>query len=258
MKFVRFVANDSTGSQDARWGLIKDDDIEIISGSPFDKWEKTPEMVKVYDARFLAPCQPGKIVCIGLNYQDHADEIKMRVPDEPVLFIKPSTAVIGPEAYIVKPRKCKILDFEAELGVVISRTARNISAEDADNYILGYTCFNDVTARDIQRKDGQWTRAKSFDSFAPLGPCISAGIDPNRLKIESLLNGEVRQSSNTSRMVFNIQRIVSYVSETMTLYPQDVITTGTPPGVGKMDPGDVVEVVIEHIGSLRNYVTQEE
>ncbi|MFH1416494.1 MAG: fumarylacetoacetate hydrolase family protein [Elusimicrobiota bacterium] len=256
MKFVRFIPNSGQGS-DIKWGILKNDEVEIIDGTPFEDWKKTSDTIKDYEARFLSPCVPSKIVCIGLNYKEHADELKMEIPEEPVLFIKPSSSLLNPEGYIVKPSICKRLDYEAELAAVIKKRARNVLIDEVRNYILGYTCFNDVTARDIQKRDGQWTRAKSFDTFAPIGPVLRTDIDPGKLKIELVLNGNVMQSSNTSNMVFSIERLVSYVSEVMTLYPGDVIATGTPPRVGGMGAGDIVEVVIEEIGALRNYVTDE-
>jgi 2-keto-4-pentenoate hydratase/2-oxohepta-3-ene-1,7-dioic acid hydratase in catechol pathway len=239
------------------WGILTKDNIEFIDGTPFGRWNRAKKILKDYDVQFLSPCEPTKIVCVGLNYRDHAKELNMDVPEEPILFIKPPSSILNPEEYIYKPSICKRLDYEAELAAVIGKTARKIPVENISDYILGYTCFNDVTARDIQKRDGQWTRAKSFDTFAPLGPVLRTNIDPNNLKIELILNDKVMQSSNTSQMVFSIERLVSYVSDIMTLYPGDVIATGTPPRVGGMGAGDVVEVVVERIGVLRNYVTNE-
>lgn len=260
MKFGRFLYKKGAKKNSKKknsWGIIENDRVRVINGSPFDKWEKTSSRLKVYDVQFLAPCVPSKIICVGLNYQDHAEELKKEIPDHPIIFLKPSSCVLDPEGYIKRPKECTKLDYEAELAVVMGKKARNIDIEDIDKYILGYTCFNDVTARDIQNIDGQWTRAKSFDTFAPFGPYIATEIDPNRLKIELILNDKTKQSSNTSKMNFNIQKIVSFVSEVMTLYPGDLIATGTPSGVGSMENGDVVEVAIEKIGALRNYVTDE-
>ncbi|MFC2091342.1 fumarylacetoacetate hydrolase family protein [Elusimicrobiota bacterium] len=260
MKFVRFEYRAVKGQRKKKvgWGILKGDNIEFINGTPFGRWDKANKTLKDYEVRFLAPCDPTKIVCVGLNYHDHAQEMKMQVPEDPVLFIKPSSSILNPEANIVKPAICKRLDYEAELAAVILRKARNIPAGKISDYILGYTCFNDVTARDIQKKDGQWTRAKSFDTFAPVGPVIKTDINPNNLQIELILNDKVMQSSNTSKMVFRIEKLVSYVSEIMTLFPGDIIASGTPPRVGGMGAGDVVEVVIDKIGALRNYVTNEE
>lgn len=257
MKLAKFIYKTSDGEK-ISWGILGDENIELINGTPFGDWEHTGHIIKDYEVRYLTPCEPTKIVCVGLNYKDHAEELNLEIPEEPVIFLKPSTSVLGPGGFIVKPKACNQLDFEAELAVVIKKQAKNISIDDAKKFILGYTCFNDVTARDLQKKDKQWTRAKSFDTFAPVGPIITSNIDPNKLKIELFLNEEVKQTSNTSHMIFRIDEIVSFVSKVMTLNPGDVIATGTPPGVGSMEVGDVVEVVIEGIGSLRNYVSNEE
>jgi len=205
--------------------------------------------------RLLAPVEPTKIVAVGLNYRDHAKEFDLKVPTEPVLFLKPSTSIIGPDEAIIYPKGVGRLDFEAELAIVISKRCKDAPFESANDYILGYTCFNDVTARDIQEKDGQWTRAKSFDTFAPVGPWIITDIEnAGNLRISSKLNNEVKQSSSTSNMIFNVYSLVSFISSVMTLEPFDVIATGTPPGVGPMSPGDVISVAIEGIGELKNRV----
>lgn len=202
----------------------------------------------------LPPCKPTKIVCVGLNYRDHAAEMKDRIPDEPVLFIKPASSVLGHGGEIVYPKQSQQVDYEAELGVVIGKQARHVKAADAHKYIQGYTCFNDVTARDLQKKDVQWTRAKSFDTFAPVGPFIVTDIDPRNLKIESRLNGKVMQSSNTSNMIFDAFQLVEFISGVMTLEQGDVIATGTPSGIGPMNKGDIIEIEIEKVGILRNKV----
>jgi len=181
----------------------------------------------------------------------------MDIPSEPVIFIKPSTAVIGPGEAIIYPRSAARVDYEAELGVVIKKKARNVPAGNAAEYIEGYTCFNDVTARDLQKKDVQWSRAKSFDTFAPIGPCVKTDIDPSRLRIRSYLNGELKQDSNTSDFIFDVPRLVDFISGVMTLLPGDVIATGTPSGVGPMGPGDEITVEIEGIGRLTNRVEAE-
>lgn len=205
--------------------------------------------------RLLAPVIPGKIVAVGLNYRDHAREMAYELPKEPILFMKPSTSVIGPGEAIRYPSQSSRVDYEAELAVVIGRTCRNVGAATARNFILGYTCLNDVTARDLQAKDGQWTRAKSFDTFAPLGPWIVTDLeDPHTLEITARLNGEARQSSNTANLIFNAFDLVEFVSHIMTLNPGDVIATGTPAGIGPMNPGDVVEIGIQGIGVLKNPV----
>ncbi len=206
--------------------------------------------------RFLAPVQPSKIIAVGLNYRDHAREMGLEPPGEPILFMKPATAVIGPFDEIRYPSQSSRVDYEAELAVVIGTACRNVRASQAKDCILGYTCLNDVTARDLQAKDGQWTRAKSFDTFAPIGPWIATDIeDPHALSITARLNGEVKQSSNTSNLIFSVFELVEFISSVMTLKPGDVIATGTPSGVGPMLPGDEIAIEIEGIGVLSNRVS---
>mgnify|MGYP000844170853 FL=1 len=215
----------------------------------------TGESYWIGEVRLAAPSSPQKIIAVGLNYRDHAQEMGEELPQSPVLFLKPPTAVIGHEEEIVLPPISKQVDYEAELAVIIGRKCRNISPQEADSVILGYSCFNDVTARDLQKQDGQWTRAKSFDTFAPLGPWIQQGIDPGDLPIELYLNGERKQASSTSQLVFSVPELVSAISQVMTLLPGDVIATGTPAGVGPLAPGDVVTVLIGGIGCLENRVS---
>lgn len=210
----------------------------------------------VDSVRILPPSVPTKIVAVGLNYRDHAAELGMSVPNEPVIFIKPSTSVIGHGDIIRYPAGSVRVDYEAELGVVIGSTARNVKRGDAYGVIKGYTCVNDVTARDLQKIDGQWTRAKSFDSFAPIGPCIETDLDPSDLEVRACLNGEVRQSSRTSELIFDIPSLIEFISGIMTLLPGDIIATGTPANVGPMEPGDEVSVEIEGIGRLTNRVAR--
>ena len=211
---------------------------------------------KIEIERFLAPVQPSKIIAVGLNYRDHAREMGLELPGEPILFMKPSTAVIGPFEEIRYPSQSSRVDYEAELAVVIGTACRNVRASRAKDCILGYTCLNDVTARDLQAKDGQWTRAKSFDTFAPIGPWIATDIeDPHALSITARLNGEVKQSSNTSNLIFSVFELVEFISSVMTLKPGDVIATGTPSGVGPMLPGDEIAIEIEGIGVLSNRVS---
>jgi 2-keto-4-pentenoate hydratase/2-oxohepta-3-ene-1,7-dioic acid hydratase in catechol pathway len=214
------------------------------------------DLYDLQDVEMLAPSVPSKIICIGLNYREHAYELKMRLQDEPIIFLKPPSAVLDPGKDIVYPRSSIQVDFEGELGVVIGKRCRNIAAKDYESYVVGYTCFNDVTARDLQRKDGQWTRSKSFDTFAPFGPWI-AGIDPSDADIQTRINGEVRQKSNTSDLIFDVPSLVAFISSVMTLLPGDVIATGTPPGVGPIHVGDRVEVEIEGIGVLENNVVMQ-
>ncbi len=211
------------------------------------------DVLSLADVELLAPCQPSKIVCVGLNYVEHARELKMQLPAEPILFIKPSSAALAPGGQIVYPSSSQQVDYEGELAVVMGKRCKDVSAQEAERYILGYTCFNDVTARDLQRKDVQWTRAKSFDTFAPFGPWI-AKIDPANAAIQTRVNGMVKQKSNTSDLIFGVPRLVEFISQVMTLEPGDLIATGTPPGVGPLQKGDVVEVEIEGIGILRNSV----
>ncbi len=236
------------------YGLLEGESIKVVKGFPAPEVEETPERIPVREVRFLSPARPSKIIALGLNYRDHAAELGMALPKEPLLFLKPPSAVIGPEDEIVLPPQSKRVDYEAELAVVIGRKAKNVPPEEALDYVLGYTCFNDVTARDLQKKDGQWTRAKSFDTFAPFGPWIETELDPSNLKIEARVNGEIRQKSSTQELVFSVPEIISFVSQIMTLLPGDVIATGTPPGVGPLAPGDVVEIEVEGIGVLRNRV----
>lgn len=193
---------------------------------------------------------------MGLNYKNHAKELKMPIPEYPILFLKPPSALIYHNASIIYPSQTKELHYEAELAIIIKDRIKNIKKEDALKHILGFACGNDVTARDLQRMDGQWTRAKSFDSFCPVGPNIVKNINPDKLDIKLYLNGEIKQSSNTSNMIFTVDYLVSFISQIMTLGPEDVILTGTPPGVGPMQVGDVVEVEIERIGKLTNKVVK--
>lgn len=221
-----------------------------------DNWKIIEPPIKITkNTKFLPPCNPTKIICVGLNYKDHAQELNFPIPKYPIIFLKPPSAIIGHKDKIIYPKGVKRLDYEAELAVVMKKRAKNISPNQVKNYILGYTCFNDVTARDLQKQDGQWTRAKSFDTFAPIGPWIvSKDLDISNLNISTILNGRVVQNSNTKNFIFKMEYVVSFVSKIMTLYPQDVISLGTPPGVGKMKRGDCVIVKIERIGELVNYV----
>lgn len=224
------------------------------SCSPFDDLERK-EFYSMDEVKILPPVQPSKVVCVGLNYRDHAEELNMALPEEPILFLKPPTTVIGHEDGIIYPHQSHQVDYEAELAVVIGREARFVNQEDAFDYIAGYTALNDVTARDLQQKDGQWTRAKSFDTFCPLGPWVETEMDPSNQKISLKLNDKIKQNSNTKNMIFPVEELVEYISHVMTLNPGDVIATGTPPGVGPMKVGDMVDVTINGIGTLRNEVT---
>lgn len=249
-KYARF----SIDGNSFKYGLVENDVIIEIDGNVFTGFKVTEKKYSIKNTKILAPCLPGKVVAVGLNYIDHAKELGMRVPDEPVLFMKPSTSVIGPDDNIIFPKMSRRVDYEAELAVVIKDKTKNIQPEEAHTHIFGYTCLNDVTARDLQKKDGQWTRAKSFDTFCPIGPYIVTDINPDNLKIALFLNGQLKQSSTTSNLIFNVQKLVSFISKVMTLFPGDIIATGTPSGIGPMKRKDKVEVVIEKVGRLRNFV----
>jgi 2-keto-4-pentenoate hydratase/2-oxohepta-3-ene-1,7-dioic acid hydratase in catechol pathway len=240
--------------------------IEVIRGSLLDPVERAGERLREADiVRYLAPVDPPNLLCIGLNYVDHAKETGAQIPEAPLLFIAATTAVTAHLSDVVLPRVAPDhVDYEAELCVILSRHARNVTAEEALDYVFGYTCGNDITARDCQTRDGQWARSKSFDTFAPLGPCAVTGIDPGDLAIRMRLNGRVMQDSSTAKMAFNVPALVSYLSQWMTLRPGTVIMTGTPGGIGQtrkppvfLRPGDVCEVEIEGIGILRNTVGAE-
>ncbi len=232
--------------------------IQGIAGPPFEEISFTHNYYRPTEMRLLSPCLPTKIVALGVNYRSHGEEMKSSVPAEPLIFIKPSTSVIGTEDNIIYPESSQRVDYEGELGVVIKSVAYRVPKEEVFNYILGYTCVNDVTARDLQAKDRQWTRAKGFDTFCPIGPCIETELDPSDLALETVLNGEIRQQTRTSQLIFPVDFLVSFISHVMTLLPGDVIATGTASGIGPMQPGDVIEVKIEGIGTLRNYVVKQE
>lgn len=233
---------------------LDDGTVRELNGSK--PWEISPgyNVHRAAELNLLAPCRPGKIICVGLNYHDHAEELGLPVPPEPILFMKPPSAVIGPQEQIVLPQASRQVDYEGELAVVMGRTARHLKTDEALDYVLGYTCANDVTARDLQKKDGQWTRAKSFDTFLPLGPYIILNHDPSNLEISLYLNGQRKQHSSSANLIFNIPQLLFFISSIMTLDPGDVILTGTPSGVGPLSTGDLVEVSIAGIGNLVNRV----
>jgi len=233
MKIVRMKAGD-----DIAYGVADAEGVVVYKGSPFVAWEPTETVVPWPSVSLLSPVIPTKVLCVGKNYEDHVDEMDGEIPEEPLIFMKPATSVIGQNAAVVHPRISNEVHHEAELAVVISRPARNIKAEDASRYIFGYTAANDVTARDLQAKDAQWTRAKGFDTFCPLGPAIETELDPlERLAVICKVNGEVRQAGFTSDMVFGVAEILEYITAFMTLLPGDVVLTGTPSGVSKVEPG---------------------
>ncbi|MHB1420186.1 MAG: fumarylacetoacetate hydrolase family protein [Bacillota bacterium] len=244
--------------QQARYGELSGKKILALDGPDIGRLQPGTETFSLDEVRLLAPCEPSKVLCIGLNYADHARETNAPIPEEPVVFMKPPTALTGPGAGIVYPSNSNKVDHEAELVVVIGETARMVSPQEAAQKILGFTCGNDVSARDWQFKTGgQWTMGKAFDTFAPIGPAIVTDIDPREREIKLILNGEVKQSSNTREMIFDVYHLVSYLSQVMTLLPGDVIFTGTPSGIGPIKPGDRVEVVIEGVGRLSNPVISE-
>lgn len=237
-------------------GAIEGEEIRVLRGTFFEDPLPTGEKLPLSDVRLLAPVIPSKVVAVGRNYAPHAEEMGASVPEEPVIFLKPSTAVSGPGDPIPLPSISDRVEHEGELAVVIGRLARHVRIEDAGSVVLGYTCGNDVTARDLQRKDGQWTRAKGFDGFCPLGPWIETSADPTDAFLECRVNGEVRQSARTSQLAFGAASLIEFVTRTMTLLPGDVILTGTPAGVGPLEEGDLVEVEVEGIGTLANEVVR--
>ncbi len=249
MKIVRYQEGSTS-----KCGAIEEGNVREMDGDPYGPFHLTSKIKKVEEVRLLVPCLPSKIVAIGLNYRDHAEEVKLEIPKEPILFLKPSTSVIGPGEAIVFPKMSRRVDYEGELAIVIKKRAKSVPEEKAGDYILGYTCFNDVTARDLQPKNGQWTLSKGFDTFSPMGPWIVTDLDPSQLEISTFLNGERRQHSNTKNLIFGCRTLVSYISQIMTLLPGDVIATGTPAGVGPLVAGDVVEVAVSGVGVLRNPV----
>jgi 2-keto-4-pentenoate hydratase/2-oxohepta-3-ene-1,7-dioic acid hydratase in catechol pathway len=261
MRIARFAFGD-----EVRYGVVDsspgspDDDLQVaeLAGHPFgaaDSIRFTGARYPLPDVRLLAPVLPSKVVAIGKNYAAHAREMGGEPPAEPVIFLKPSTSVAGPVDAIVRPVELsKRVDFEGELAVVIGRVSRNVPAERAAESIFGYTCANDVTARDLQAQDGQWARAKGFDTFCPIGPWIETDLNPADLDLSTTVNGEVKQQSRTSLLLHGIPELISYVTAVMTLLPGDILLTGTPDGVGPLERGDQVAVTIEGIGTLSNRV----
>jgi len=251
VKICRFIGPDSA----EHYGLLNGDIINELVDSPFSFLSTSGRNYNISEVKILPPCNPTKIIAVGLNYRDHAEEMKKQIPSEPMLFMKPSTSVIGHEGNIIYPSHMSLrVDYEGELAVVIGKTAKSIQPNDSADYILGYTCMNDVTARDLQSRDIQFTRAKGFDTFAPLGPVIETDIDPSDLRITTYLNGVLKQDSRTSNLIFAIPQLVSFVSNVMTLHPGDIISTGTPSGIAPMVAGDTIEIEIEGIGKLKNYL----
>ncbi len=249
-KHIRFQKE----NQAPQFGILENDSLTVLAQAPWDGIVETDEKLDLASVKILAPVTPSKIICIGLNYHAHvaasysADE----APENPLLFLKPSSSIIGDGDKIIHPKQSERVDYEAELGVVIGKVARNVAEKDADDYIFGYTCVNDVTARDLQKQDRQWTRAKGFDTFCPTGPHIVTGLDYTDILIEGVVNGEVLQSGRTSQMIFKIPFLIEYISSVMTLYPGDLISTGTPAKIAPMQAGDQIEVRIENVGTLKN------
>ncbi len=252
MKIVRFAVDSKV-----RYGILSGESIQAIEDKPFRYIKPIDHYYKLGKVKLLSPCTPSKIVALGLNYRSHAEEVKASVPNAPLIFLKPSTAVIGPEADIVYPSSSARVDYEGELAVVIKKPVWRVAMEDCLDYVLGYCCLNDVTARDLQYQDRQWTRAKSFDTFAAVGPCIETELDPGNVVLETYLNGELKQRGNTKELIFSVPELINFISHVMTLLPGDIIATGTPSGIGPMYPGDTVEIKIEPIGTLRNHVVKD-
>lgn len=253
MKLIRFRYNDAVN-----YGIVEGEEVYQLNSNPFESPARGEHVGSLSQVELLAPVMPSKIIAIGKNYLAHAEELASEVPDEPMMFFKPPSALIGPGAGIVCPSDSKEIHYEGELVVVIGRRVRRVKPGNALDYVLGYTCGNDVTARDLQRKESQWVRAKGFDTFCVLGPWIETDVNPGSLSIVTRVNGEVCQNGNTNQMVFDVPTLIATASCVMTLEPGDVIMTGTPAGVGPIRPGDTVEVEIEGIGVLRNPVISDQ
>ena len=259
MRVARFAGDD-----DPQFGVVGDEDgvptIAVLKGDPlYAGFELTGQKVPLEDVRLLAPVIPrSKVVCVGKNYVAHAAEMGGEVPEEPLVFLKPNTSVIGPGEPIFYPAQSEDVHFEGELAVVIGRICKDVPVDDAAKVVFGYTVANDVTARDLQAKDGQWARAKGFDTFCPIGPWIETNLDPADVRVVTRLNGDVQQDGRTKDMVFSVADIIAYVSSFMTLLPGDLVLTGTPDGVGPMQVGDSVSITIDGIGTLVNQVVSGE
>jgi 2-keto-4-pentenoate hydratase/2-oxohepta-3-ene-1,7-dioic acid hydratase in catechol pathway len=250
MKIYRYKHKDKIS-----FGTLEEERLYPIEGSILKKFKVSKKWIAIGAVSLLPPVKPSKIIAVGVNYKDHAMERGRSLPKEPLIFLKPPSAVVGPNDIIVYPEMTRRVDYEGELALVMKRKASRLQEkDDVDGLILGYTCFNDVTARDLQERDVQFTRAKSFDTFAAVGPCIATDIDPSKVRIKTFLNGKLRQSGNTRNMIFPVPDLVRFISQVMTLRPGDLITTGTPAGVGPMSAGDRVDVQIEGIGTLSNAV----
>ena len=254
---MRFVRYQSSNDPLPHLGWLLEDRVGAVEGSPFTEFRRLEADRQLAEVRLLAPVQPGKIIGVGRNYIAHAREQNVESPEVPLLFLKPPSSVIGPGDTILLPPQSQQVVHEAELAVVIGKTGRWIQPDDAMDYVLGYTIGNDVTARDLQRRDGQWTRGKGFDTFCPLGPWIETEFDPSDALMTCHVSGEMRQMASTRDMLFNVRQLIAYISSIMTIEPGDVLMTGTPAGVGMLQPGDVVQITIEGLGTLQNPVTRE-
>ncbi|NIO15751.1 MAG: DUF2437 domain-containing protein [Deltaproteobacteria bacterium] len=251
MKILRF---EKFGA--SKYGIFDptSNQIRELSGTPYGSINLADPTHRIEDVKILPPTEGGKVIGVALNFRDHAKELGRKIPDEPLIFFKPNSALIGHGDNIILPKSCGRVDYEGELGVVIGRKGKSIPEDEARKYILGYTCFNDVTARDLQAKDTLFGRAKGFDTFAPAGPCVETDIEPDDLPIKVYVNGNLKQDGSTRKMIFDVYTLIAFISDIMTLYPGDMIATGTPPGVGALKPDDIVEVEIEGIGRLANKV----
>lgn len=256
MKICRYVMRDPTSMPSLPpYGLIEGENVNEISGPPWGSWSRSSRSVRLAEVRLLCPVEPSKIVCIGRNYTAHATELGNEIPKEPLMFLKPPSSLIGPEEPIVLPKYSQQVEHEGELALVLGRRCSHLrDTDDALSFVLGYTCLNDVTARDLQKSDVQFTRAKGFDTFCAVGPHIETALDPSNLVVETHVNGVRRQSGSTSLMIYPPAFLVRWISRMMTLVPGDVIATGTPAGVGPLLAGDTVEVSIAGVGVLRNPV----
>jgi 2-keto-4-pentenoate hydratase/2-oxohepta-3-ene-1,7-dioic acid hydratase in catechol pathway len=253
MRLIRYQIN----NEPAQYGWVNGSQIGTLIGSPFGEFQRSEATLPIDSVQLLAPVLPGKIICVGRNYAEHIKETNAEIPTTPLLFLKPPSAVIGPNQTILLPPQSQQVDHEAELVVVIGKRGRWIQPSEISNYIFGYTVGNDVTARDLQRKDGQWTRSKGFDTFCPLGPWIETEFNPADAMLTCHVNGELRQMASTRDMVFHIDQLIAFASSIMTLEVGDIIMTGTPAGISPLHPGDIVEVTIDGIGKLRNIVEVE-
>lgn len=253
MRIIRFEYEDSL----PQYGWVYEDKVGTIDGSPFGEFLRSEVDVPFENVKLLTPVTPSKVVCVGRNYAAHAEEHDADVPEVPLLFLKPPSSVIGPGENIVLPPQSSKVEHEAELGVVIGKQARWLSPENALDAVLGYTVANDVTARDLQRRDGQWTRGKGFDTFCPVGPWIDTEFDPTEALITCHVNDDLRQMGSTRDMVFNIRQLLAFITSVMTLEPGDLVLTGTPAGVGPLEAGDQVAITIEGLGDLTNQVVAE-